>query len=176
MSLFRTAIRAPVLRTSFAVRTAAPQIVPRRFATQDYGSGEGDPKGEKPQEQGNNPREDLEHPGPPAPDVGQAKQGKTDQDTSGTKNLGSGKKNESGGTSSSSSGGSGGKSSKGKPTKLSAGSAPAKHEASETVKEHNEDMKQNRKAQSSGNNDDVEGEKVGKEYWKGELMHFGVFV
>lgn len=43
----------------------------RAFAQQDYGSGSGDPKGEKPGEQGKNPREDMEHPGPPAPDVGQ---------------------------------------------------------------------------------------------------------
>lgn len=43
----------------------------RLSAQQDYGSGSGDPKGEKPGEQGKNPSVDLEHPGPPAPDVGQ---------------------------------------------------------------------------------------------------------
>lgn len=64
----RPATRSTILlapgRRAFANAT-------RLAAQQDYGSGSGDPKGEKPGEQGKNPREDLEHPGPPAPDVGQ---------------------------------------------------------------------------------------------------------
>lgn len=41
-----------------------------RRATQDYGSGDGDPAAENPQAQGSSQSEHLEHPGPPAPDVG----------------------------------------------------------------------------------------------------------
>ncbi|KAI9726187.1 MAG: hypothetical protein M1828_001860 [Chrysothrix sp. TS-e1954] len=48
---------------------------PLRLAQQDYGSGAGDPKGENPMAQGRNPREDAEHPGPEAPDVGQKSNG-----------------------------------------------------------------------------------------------------
>ncbi|KAF2712646.1 hypothetical protein K504DRAFT_350748, partial [Pleomassaria siparia CBS 279.74] len=44
-----------------------------RFATQDYGSGDGNPVGEKPQDQGKNPKSHLEHPGPDAPNVGGGK-------------------------------------------------------------------------------------------------------
>lgn len=51
--------------------TIFPQ--PRPFSSRsalfagDYGSGEGDPKGERPQEQGRNPQVHKEHPGPPPP-------------------------------------------------------------------------------------------------------------
>ena len=37
------------------------------YATQSYGGGEGDPKGENPLQQGPNPSSSKEHPGPPAP-------------------------------------------------------------------------------------------------------------
>ncbi|KAF2761101.1 hypothetical protein EJ05DRAFT_473660 [Pseudovirgaria hyperparasitica] len=51
-----------------------------RFASSDYGSGDGDPAGEKPQEQGKSKAtRDREHPGPSAPDVGQ-----TNKSASGT--------------------------------------------------------------------------------------------
>jgi len=193
--MFRTALRIPILRTPFlaitTTRLATTQLTAHRtYATQDYGSGTGDPKGENPQEQGDNPREDLEHPGPPAPDVGQHRGGKSGQDTSGTKNLGTGGSSGSsnGGTDASSSGrkgksatdpgSAGGQSqsndgaNKGKPTKLSAGSPPAEHD--EDVKRHNEDL-QNRQAQSSGNNDGPEGEKVSEDYWQG-VFSFRDFV
>ncbi|GAB7363079.1 hypothetical protein MBLNU230_g3371t1 [Neophaeotheca triangularis] len=48
-----------------------PQLASRRYATGDYGSGSGDPKGENPQSQGPNPSADKEHPGPPPPAAGQ---------------------------------------------------------------------------------------------------------
>lgn len=56
-----TIVRNQIQRTAFAQT---------RLASQDYGSGEGDPKGEKPQQQGPNPSEKLEHPGPPPPKTG----------------------------------------------------------------------------------------------------------
>jgi hypothetical protein len=48
-------------------------FVQQRFATQDYGSGEGSPVGEDPQAQGKNPMSHMEHPGPEAPKVGGSK-------------------------------------------------------------------------------------------------------
>ena len=62
---------APRLRTAsiFATRIQSTTFgfAQTRFASGDYGSGEGDPRGERPQEQGPNPSEDKEHPGPPPP-------------------------------------------------------------------------------------------------------------
>lgn len=55
-----------------ALRPAAPlSRMQVRFATQDYGSGAGNPAGEKPEKQGQNPSENIEHPGPPPPKVAQ---------------------------------------------------------------------------------------------------------
>lgn len=50
-----------------SARVPSTTLIQRRFASGDYGSGTGDPVGEKPQEQGPNPSEKLEHPGPPPP-------------------------------------------------------------------------------------------------------------
>ncbi|THV87253.1 hypothetical protein D6D23_02418 [Aureobasidium pullulans] len=72
------------LRTTFVrnaprafVRSPAMSVSGRRFASSDYGSGKGDPKGENPQEQGANPSADKEHPGPPPPKAGQGSGGAT---------------------------------------------------------------------------------------------------
>lgn len=84
------------------LRLAAPRLNPRflqarpsnttflqaRFASGDYGSGTGDPKGENPQEQGPNPSEKLEHPGPPPPKTGD----KTKKPQGGQSGGGSGEK------------------------------------------------------------------------------------
>ena len=66
MSFLRVAprLRTGILQTP---RIQTTSFVQTRFASGDYGSGTGDPKGEKPQEQGPNPSEKLEHPGPPPP-------------------------------------------------------------------------------------------------------------
>lgn len=69
--LTRTVLRTPFLQTIRPNRaTAAFSTSIPRLATQDYGSGDGNPAGENPQAQGKNPSEHLEHPGPPPPDVG----------------------------------------------------------------------------------------------------------
>ncbi|KAG9562803.1 hypothetical protein KCU79_g6138, partial [Aureobasidium melanogenum] len=81
MSLLRTTFLRNAPRTF--VRSPALSVSGRRFASQDYGSGSGDPKGEKPQEQGANPSADKEHPGPPPPKVGQGSGGATKADSSG---------------------------------------------------------------------------------------------
>lgn len=67
-----TILRARALTLRPLVR-ASPIRIQARFATQDYGSGKGDPAGEKPQEQTKNPMSHLEHPGPEAPNVGGGK-------------------------------------------------------------------------------------------------------
>lgn len=58
----------------------------------DYGSGTGDPKGEKPLEQGPNPSADKEHPGPPPPDVGKGSGTGTKIDQSGSHEKGNQKR------------------------------------------------------------------------------------
>jgi hypothetical protein len=76
MPLFRPSIalytrRAPLsLRQTLAVRSITS--TPIRFA-QGYGDGEGDPKGENPQQQGasNGKKQHAEHPGPEPPTEGQ---------------------------------------------------------------------------------------------------------
>ena len=67
MSFFRAtslrqfqAIGTPALRTQ---QRAAFSLTTRTLGTSDYGSGNGDPRGENPQDQGANPSADLEHPG-----------------------------------------------------------------------------------------------------------------
>ncbi|KAF2738120.1 hypothetical protein EJ04DRAFT_509799 [Polyplosphaeria fusca] len=83
MSFLRqtTLFRASGLRTTLAV---APRTqIQSRFASQGYGNGDGNPAGERPQEQGKNPREDLEHPGPPPPKTGRGKSSSQNEEGSG---------------------------------------------------------------------------------------------
>lgn len=75
-SLIRLAPRAA--RCSLARPAFYAPTLSRTYASGDYGSGTGDPKGENPKEQGVSPATtELEHPGPPAPDVGQGSSGST---------------------------------------------------------------------------------------------------
>ena len=71
MSALRTSLRSTLLRSFLTTPRTSLPIASQRFATQDYGSGTGDPVGDNPQQQGENPSADLEHPGPPPPKVGQ---------------------------------------------------------------------------------------------------------
>lgn len=68
MSFLRSSIaRSAVFRPT----TTRPfHSAPTLRAQADYGSGDGHPAAEKPQQQGKNPREDLEHPGPKSPASG----------------------------------------------------------------------------------------------------------
>ena len=50
-------------------KTSPFSVSHQERAHQDYGSGAGNPVGENPQDQGPNPSEHKEHPGPPPPDV-----------------------------------------------------------------------------------------------------------
>lgn len=125
-----------------------------------YGGGEGDPKGENPQEQGSNPSAELEHPGPPPPKVGQGTGGgptKAGKDGHNTQ-----QNESSGGQSTGSSSSSGGVS--GSPQPKILGENNPEH--SEDVKAHNEDMrKRHDRADESANSDG--NDQVGKGFWSG---------
>lgn len=73
---YRAAIRARTSSPSFSssFSPSVSRLTQTRFASQDYGSGDGAPEDQKPHKQGANPSADLEHPGPPPPDVGQTGQ------------------------------------------------------------------------------------------------------
>jgi len=147
-------------RTTAAFSTSRPSL-----ASQDYGSGAGDPKGENPQDQGANPSADKEHPGPPPPAAGKGtgsgptKGGeKSSNDTSGQKkgtqkNVDSGK----------------GVGKDGAQPKILNESPPQDGEAPADVAQHNRDM-ENRaeKAHEKVSSDEVEKDKVGKGFWSGE--------
>ncbi|KZF22479.1 hypothetical protein L228DRAFT_260666 [Xylona heveae TC161] len=73
MSFIRLPLRTALHSRPF-VGAPLQAILPAsglRFSHQDYGSGEGDPRGEQPQKQGRNPSVEKEHPGPPPPAEGQ---------------------------------------------------------------------------------------------------------
>ncbi|KAF1947704.1 hypothetical protein EJ02DRAFT_332870 [Clathrospora elynae] len=92
MILIMSFLRPMSMLRSSALRPAALSAAPRarlqvRFATQDYGSGKGNPAGERPEKQGQNPSESLEHPGPPPPKVAQGKSSSSpDQDSNSNQN------------------------------------------------------------------------------------------
>jgi len=162
-SLAATAPRAPLTRSTIASQH-------RFYAQQSYGSGEGDPKGENPQEQGANPSADLEHPGPPPPDVGKGTGGGPTKAGGGA--HGTAHKSSSGGVRSEGSGKSA-NAEKGKegaqPKILDERSPPA--ELSEEVKKHNEEMDQ-RYEKSASRVDEQGKDNVGKGFWKGRSTFF----
>ncbi|KAL5117559.1 hypothetical protein ACEQ8H_004589 [Pleosporales sp. CAS-2024a] len=105
-----------------------------RFATQDYGSGAGHPAGETPQQQGQNPSEHMEHPGPPPPKVARGKSSSSpNQDSAGSQ-----QDVESTGPSDSPG------SKKGAQPKILDAKPPGKEEQGDEVKKHNEDMERRR--------------------------------
>jgi hypothetical protein len=150
-SLLRSAARPVAVRPAFIARTQV------RFATQDYGSGDGNPAGEKPQQQGQNPSEDIEHPGPPPPKVArgqsssESKPGQQSQSNDGASKTGSGS----------------GKSVNGAQPKILNENTPATE--SEDVKQHNEEMEQRaEKAHEQVDKEGAEKDKVSKSFWAGK--------
>ncbi|KAI4233124.1 MAG: hypothetical protein L6R40_007189 [Gallowayella cf. fulva] len=138
----------------------------RYYAGQSYGGGQGDPKGETPQEQGANPSAELEHPGPPPPDVGKGTGG-------GPTKAGSDGHNTQDGPSQGGSGQSGAsQSSRGPQPKIHSENIPA--EESDDVKAHNEDMtKRHDRATAEV---DKKGETVEKGFWKvGRFLPMALF-
>lgn len=133
----------------------------RLYAHQSYGGGEGDPKGENPQDQGSNPSAEKEHPGPPAPTEGQGSGG-------GPTKANEHNKNDNASSPDRGSHGGGNKraaSSSGAQPKILNVGVP--DEQSEEVKQHNEEMA-NRYDRAGTQVGDQE-EKVGKGYWSGKI-------
>ena len=136
----------------------------RLYADQSYGGGEGDPKGETPQQQGTNPASaDKEHPGPPPPNVGKGTGGGP------TKAGGDGNGSQQhGGAGSSSGSGSSGS------TQSKSGASPKIHsenmaaEESADVKKHNEEL-ENRHDRASNKVEDDGKDNVGKKFWQGKM-------
>ena len=82
-TLSHSSLARNLARSLTATRPSAADLPQRRFASGDYGSGTGDPKGEHPKEQGPNPSADKEHPGPPPPKAGQGSGSTTKATTEG---------------------------------------------------------------------------------------------
>ena len=162
MALVRS---SPILR-SLTARSSNRCLVSSRLPSQSrlyassYGDGEGDPKGEDPQNQGASPSAELEHPGPPPPAEGQGTGGgptKAGKDGHNAKpddsSSGSGGKPDAG-----SKGGS-----NGAQPKIYSEKPPA--EPSEEVKKHNKDFDNRYGAQNKSDHNDKD--KVGKGFWSG---------
>ena len=138
----------------------------RTYASQDYGSGKGDPKGENPLEQGPNPSADVEHPGPPPPSAGQGSGSGPTKGTTGGHNSGNSSSASSSGQGQK--GGSGsGSSGKGAQPKILRDTLPA--EPDEDVKQHNREMNQRADRAHEKAEDNV---KVPKGYWSGKSSFF----
>ncbi|KAI4656056.1 hypothetical protein J4E93_000772 [Alternaria ventricosa] len=192
-------LRPMSMLRSAALRPAALSAAPRarvqvRFATSDYGSGKGNPAGEKPEKQGANPSENLEHPGPAPPKVAQGKSSSSPNKDSNASQNDSPKPTSESPAPKSSSGkrefstsarqmtdnkepavkqGQDNKPSpnevKGAKPKILNENPPASEEQSEDVKQHNKDM-DNRaeQAHEKVSNEEAEKDKVPGGFWKGE--------
>ncbi|KAF2133494.1 hypothetical protein P153DRAFT_363678 [Dothidotthia symphoricarpi CBS 119687] len=158
-------LRSAALRPALA---AAPRArVQVRFATQDYGSGDGNPAGENPLQQGQNPSESLEHPGPPPPKVAEGKSSSSPNEDSSSSSAS--KSSSSSSSASSSDKSSKGSSNKGAPKpKILDEKAPAK-DSNPDVKQHNEEMDQRTEKQYEQVSDKQHNkDKVGKDFWAGQ--------
>ena len=138
-------------------------IQQKRYASQDYGSGQGDPKGENPQDQGSNPSADLEHPGPPPPAEGQGTGGGP------TKAHGGGHNTQ---QNASSNGGGEGNASSGSGAQPKIHDAKVPSEESDDVRQHNEEM--GKRFDGPHNQGKYDG-KVGKGFWSGEQVAISTF-
>ncbi|KAI9775631.1 MAG: hypothetical protein M1835_005740 [Candelina submexicana] len=168
MSFPRTplALTSRFFRPSHCSSPRAPLVLSqqRLYAGSSYGGGEGDPKGETPQDQGSNPSADLEHPGPPPVAEGQGSGGGP------TKAHASGHNTKANASSSGSGGGESDAGSKGSSSgaqpKIHSDSASKEH--SEDVQQHNRDM-DNRHGRAAADSADEKGtdDRVGKGFWGG---------
>jgi hypothetical protein len=147
-------LRSTVLRPALAAAPRARQQV--RWGTSDYGSGTGNPAGEKPEKQGANPSEGLEHPGPAPPDVAKGK-------SSSSPNEDSSKDTSQKSSASKSS------SNKGAQPKILNEQPPPEEEQRDDVKQHNKDMEnRTEKKNEQASDKDTKDEKVPKKYWAGK--------
>ena len=157
-------LRSLSLRSSIRSITSPRYIQQNRlYAQSSYGGGEGDPKGEDPQNQGSNPSAGLEHPGPPPPEAGQGTGGgPTKANKDGHNTLENESSGGGGKTDASSSKGA----NSGAQPKIHSHSPPA--ELSEEAKKHNEDFNNRYGAQDKAGQD--EKQEVGKGFWSGEIL------
>lgn len=168
-------LRASPMLRSLLVQSPRPHIIRaalpvhrQLYASQSYGGGEGDPRGEEPQKQGSNPAtSDLEHPGPPPPSVGQGTGGGPTK--AGSSSDGKDTQHHGG----ASSGGSSGKGSSSS-TQSKSGASPAIHsenipaEESAEVKKHNEELENRHDRASNKVNEDGQ-DNVSKSFWSGMI-------
>lgn len=161
-------LRAAALRPALSMAPRARQQV--RFATSDYGSGAGNPAGEKPEKQGANLSEGLEHPGPAPPKVakGQSSSSPNNDDTPSKSSQS--KSSSSPDQQSQSNDGASKSGKKGAQPKLAAKGPPSKENEGEDVKQHNKEMDQRADAFEQADKQDKQKDKVPKDYWKGELF------
>ena len=132
----------------------------RLYAGSNYGGGEGDPKGENPQDQGPNPSAGLEHPGPPPPAEGQGTGG-------GPTKKGSEGHNTDQSPSSSGQGASRGGDAP--QPRILQHNAPEEHSQSDEVKAHNKDMAM-RHDRPNEKSPDKEDDSVNKGFWSGKFL------
>jgi hypothetical protein len=176
-SITRTRVLSSSLRRTCLRSKAAVPTIHSRLAHQDYGSGEGDPKGEKPQKQGANPSADKEHPGPPPPKAGEG------SGSGPTKGTSEGHNTTSGSGSSTQKrqfstmrmlwAAKKPKSTEGLQPKILNESPPTSEEESDDVKKHNEEFTQRAERAHEGvENKDAEKDKVSSKFWSGELHSF----
>ena len=162
-------------------KTTTTTTIVRTYASGDYGSGTGDPKGENPLQQGANPSADVEHPGPPPPSAGQGSGSGPTKGTADGHNSGSSPSAPGSGQGRGQGSGNGsvsgkGKTEKGAQPKILRDSLPA--EPDEDVKQHNWELSQRpnraheRLGEEEGGEGEREREKVPKGYWSGEWMGF----
>lgn len=130
----------------------------RLYAHQSYGGGEGNPKGENPQDQGPSQSSSLEHPGPSPPPAGRGTGGGPTKGEDHEQSV-AGKK---------------GSKEPERPA-TSHGAKPAIHsegtpaEESEEVKQHNKEL-ENRHDRASNKVAMNDKDKVEKGFWSGELI------
>jgi hypothetical protein len=167
-----TALSASMRRSLPRNPSTFVATIQRRHATQDYGSGEGDPKGQQPQDQGANPSADKEHPGPPPPKAGEGSgssptKGTSDGHSKAKQDIPSNQK-RSFSTVRSMWAESKPKNTKGLRPKILSESPPPPEQEPEGVKEHNKDMEnRHEKAHVRISNEDAEKDKVSPEFWTG---------
>lgn len=147
---------AAMLRPAVASSRPTLPFATRFYAHSGYGDGEGDPVGENPQKQPPAKSRELEHPGPPPPDVGKG----TDATASKT------------GSKDTNSGGGGKKPQKSYAVKGAEpkilNENPPSEEAPE-VQQHNKEMEQRaERAETKISNEDAEKDKVPPGFWSGE--------
>ena len=161
VSTLLRSIAGPRRQVSQAPIASAPGYQSRTYAQGggSYGGGEGDPKGENPQEQGSNPSAELEHPGPPPPSAGQGtgggptKAGESGQNTKQNDSSSGGNKDATEQ-----------KSVSGSRPKILGENDP---EHSEDVKAHNEDMKKRHDRPQEGVEPDAK-DNVDPKFWSGK--------